>query len=877
MNSNCEKLIGMCCQYFDGGENIQRTEIHDKVNLLNSMMTFNLKDEELEYVKRKLETIIPTTMGGGETLTDQKHTPWLQSRKAEINPYYWSRYKKLLNEKQFGPEVVNQTDIITDEILDLLQDPKIEGRWQRKGLVVGHVQSGKTANYTGLICKAFDSGYKIVIVLAGLLNSLRKQTQERGDEGIVGINSAIRFDDRLLVDKLIGVGKFDHEYTPVTITTVDSDFNRAYANQNQQMLQQYNDPVLFIIKKNVNVIKNVTDWLKANNFDLSKFPLLLIDDEADHATINTRDSHDPTTTNIRIRELLEIFPKNAYIGYTATPFANIFINPETPEEMMNDLFPENFIKSLDPPSNYFGGHRIYVKDELNCVRYIKDYQDILPIKHKIDDHPEILPLSLKESIQNYILVCAIRITRYDGDKNNSMLVNVSRFTGIQGTIRQLIHAYLVELVDSIRSHYALNKTEALKNNVIKTLYDLFYSEYSKINNLTWDSIQKNLNNAASKIQVIEVNGSQRAEKDIDYSKRNYPNGRSIIAVGGLSLSRGITLEGLSISYFLRNSYAYDTLMQMGRWFGYRPGYEDLCRVYMTEESAGYYEHITNATDELRQEFDRMSTMDPPRTPKDFGLAVRNHPEALIVTALNKMRSATKVYRSYNLTSATIQTSYLLTNKQTIESNLNAAGDLYTRLNNIEDKRLLSKHKVWNDINASFVIDFLEQFENHSLSAKSDPEVINKYIREVNSQGILKKWNIVFASPGKSNEIQIPKKLEGVMPSLRKANVRPCNGGILLSQRSLLAENIRTIDLDDSMARRDKPLLIIYLLDCRKKDDQNIPWFSNGIIAYGMQFPGSHILEDISIEATYQANTTYAKQYFGDTIEDADDLGVDIDD
>ena len=180
--------------------------------------------------------------------------------------------------------------------------------------MVGHVQSGKTANYTGVISKAFDSGYKLVIILAGLLNSLRKQTQERIDEGIIGINSAKKLNDLKKEEKLIGVGKYSRDF-PITITTVDSDFNRKYAGENQHALEQYSKPVVFVVKKNVGIIRNLIEWFQSNNFDLSKYPLLLIDDEADHASINTKkDELDPTKTNLRIRELLELFPKKCILG-----------------------------------------------------------------------------------------------------------------------------------------------------------------------------------------------------------------------------------------------------------------------------------------------------------------------------------------------------------------------------------------------------------------------------------------------------------------------------------------------------------------------------------------------------------------------------------
>lgn len=655
MNNNCNQIISAGLMKFSNQLNVTRHDIENFVFqapllLLNNK---NLNQDEKKYCIKNIESRIPTKMGGGQTLTDESHIPWLDSKRGEIDWNFWDRYKILLYQKHFSPNVVGQIDTVTDEILDLLQNPNSPGRWERRGLVVGHVQSGKTANYTGLICKAYDSGYRLVIILAGLLNSLRTQTQERIDEGVIGRNSAIKLNDVGLDEKLMGVGKIDSSNFPITITTVDSDFNLAYAGQNQHALESYSKPIVFVLKKNVKMIENLIGWLKTNNFSLEEYPLLLIDDEADHASINTNKSElDPTKTNRRIRELLDLFEKKIYLGYTATPFANIFIDPDTPEDMENDLFPEHFIKTLDAPSNYFGAKKIYIDKEIDCIRTIDDHKDILPVHHKIDDFPQFLPSSLKIAIKTFILVCTIRDLRGESKKHNSMLINVSRFTGIQSCIRNLVHNEISDIRKSIKNNYALNQNEALLNSTIKSIKTIFEVEFPYLE-YKWAEVQRFLHKAASKIKTVEVNGSPNAEKTLDYTERSYPNGRSVIAVGGISLSRGITLEGLSTTYFLRNSYAYDTLMQMGRWFGYRNNYEDLCRIWMTSQSEGYYRYIANATEELRIEFQKMMNAVPKKTPKDFGLAVRDHPEALTVTARNKMYSAKDVIRSLDLAGRTI--------------------------------------------------------------------------------------------------------------------------------------------------------------------------------------------------------------------------------
>jgi len=880
MNCNLEQIEHTVSMSLDGKE-ITREKILEMVNGIGRIMCPEITENEITILVKNIESKHQITMSLGSTLVDQSHRPWLTDNKENIKWYYWNRYKQLLIKNGFGTTVVGKMDIVTDEILDLLQNPKDDGAWQRKGLVVGHVQSGKTANYAGVVCKALDAGYRIVIIMAGLLNSLRKQTQGRIDSGVIGLDSSLMLHDIAVADKLVGVGLFSHEEQtcPVSITTADADFNKRTATQQQAAIAQFKPPLIFVVKKNVNILKNLIDWLKNNNSNLNYSPVLLIDDESDHASINTkRDELDPTRTNERIRELLKLFPKNVYLGYTATPFANIFINPDTPEEMMNDLFPENFIKTLDAPSNYFGGKRLFVNDELNAIREIEDYPDFLPLKHKKEQLPDFIPESLKESIRVFILVCAIRILRGDENKHNSMLVNISRFTGIQSQIRILIHTYLSELKNAVSNHYALSVDEALKNSSLKLIVETFENEFSFVE-FNWNNIQKVINKAIARIEVIEVNSSSNAEKEIDYSERNYPNGRHIITVGGLSLSRGITLEGLSISYFLRNSIMYDTLMQMGRWFGYRPNYEDLCRIYMTEQAKGWYEHIASAIEELRDEFRKMDELK--KTPKDFGLCVRNHPDSLIVTARNKMRSARTVVREIDLTGRLIETSRLFTDPDKVKFNLEQAEKLIDRLknNNTEEKINNTNHQFFTNVSSNIVRDFVEVFQNHPESSLTDSKSVKEYVKVLAEEEGIDKWNVIFVSvQTKDKDVNInilQNNLKAIIPGIRRT-VSHCTAGIMLSQRKLGSGNIDRIDLREDEVR-ETPLLMVHILDCRITKNKNLskPIFPNGVAAYGISFPGEKNGKRITKLATYQVNTTWMKEQYGSTIETDEDLGSDL--
>jgi len=878
MTSKLETIEHTVSMSLDG-KTVTHELIEERVRNAGVFMNCQLTEDEIQSIIKNLDSRFQFRMGLGSTLEDLSHRPWVRSQSENINWYYWNRYKQLLVKSGFGNNVVGQMDIVTDEILDLFQNPKDDGRWQRKGLVVGHVQSGKTANYAGVVCKALDAGYRIVIIMAGLLNSLRKQTQGRIDNGVIGLDSLLMLNDIPLVEKLVGVGIFSCERWPVSITTAHSDFNKRTATQQQTAIEQYNQPLVFVVKKNVSILRNLIDWLKNNNFSLSEYPMLLIDDESDHASVNTnKEDLDPTKTNERIRELLELFPKNVYLGYTATPFANIFIDPDTPEEMMNDLFPENFIKTLDAPSNYFGGNRVFFEKELNVIRVVDDYEGFLKLKHNIDEAPNFLSKSLKESIKVFVLICAIRILRDQGKKHNSMLVNVSRFTNIQSELRILIHNYIIELRDAVSNYHALNEKEALKNTIFQTIFATWIKEFSQTE-FEWFEVQQVLNKAISRIEIIEVNSSPNAEKEIDYSEHNYPDGRHIITIGGVSLSRGITLEGLSTSYFLRNSIMYDTLMQMGRWFGYRSGYEDLCRIYMTEQAQGWYEHIALATKELRDEFRRMDELK--KSPKDFGLCVRNHDVSLIVTARNKMRSAKTIIREIELTGRLIETTRLFTSSEKVQINFNLMATLFKRLNTkaVQENIRNSTHFFWKCVDSNIIADFVELFQNHPESVLTDSVAVKNYIKTLSEDEKICEWNVLFISvqsPDKKLNIKVlQQELKKIKPGIRKTTKR-CSGsaGIMLSQRKLGAGGIERFDLEKGEVR-EIPLLMVHILDCRLESDQDKPVFPNGVVAYGISFPGKKDGRSIKKTATYQVNTTYMKEQYGAEIENDEDMGDDL--
>lgn len=845
-------------------------------------------DEAAELLARRFEERLGVTMTLGSMLKQREFTPWLDAARETIEPYYWERYRKYLGLKRFPPEVISTLDRATDRVLGLLENPSKEGRWDRRGMVVGHVQSGKTANYAGLICKAADAGYKLVVVVAGLHNNLRNQTQERLDEDFVGRDSA-----RINVDpaqRLVGVGRLDATYRPVTFTTALSDFKKNFAQQLGVALHDLTTPAVFVIKKNTNTLRNLLEWLKENSAHLGSetvdAPMLLIDDEADNASINISHSKgEVSRINGQLRDLLKMFDRSCYVGYTATPFANIFIDPDSEDEMLGeDLFPRDFIVSLNPPSNYFGPTRVFGGDSTEVIRYIDDHSDLLPLKHTIDFNITALPRSLVDALRSFVISRAIRLVRGHEAPHCSMLVNVSRFVAVQGKVANLLHEHLRDIQSSVRLYGALPEARALADSEMGDLHRVWELEFESIIP-DWSVVQELLHKAAAPISVVQVNS--RSSDSLSY-KDHKVTGLNVVAVGGYSLSRGLTLEGLMTSYFLRNSMMYDTLMQMGRWFGYRPDYDDLCRVWMPEEAEGWYAHITESIEMLRDELRSMEAMKA--TPQEFGLKVRSHPDALIITARNKMGSGESVVVRIGLGNQFVETAILRRDADSLEKNRAAARRLTERL--AEGAPPVETESGWffEKARVEPVLSFLQEFQNHEGSMLSDGDPVRRYIQE-RQRDELSDWDILFPSLRSAKDPQ-PDELLGMPINCqhRSAGRRSDEKTLRITEKQRVAsrgvekngltkpqideaerfyqeERPGRTNYPDHIYRtaRTRPLLIIHLLRIHLPDrGPPDPRHPDPVVAWSISFPRTARDED---RVEYVVTTTWLRENYGSEIED----------
>jgi len=819
----------------------------------------------------------------GDVLKDTTVVPWLADARATITPYYWSRYSQSLLDDGWGPQVINVLDQEADRVLNLCGDPREVSPWSRCGLVMGSVQSGKTANYVGLITKAADAGYRTIVVIAGLQNSLRNQTQERIDQGFVGYDST-----KPRGQEPVGVGCRDPRRRPFTFTTRLRDFNRSVAGQLGGRLDDLGEPAVFVIKKNSGVLKSLLLWLSANGVlpgkDKIESPLLLIDDEADNASINTQYSRNEVTKiNDQIRRLLKLFTHSSYVGYTATPFANIFIDPDTSDDMRgDDLFPRSFIVSLDAPSDYFGPEEIFFEHPTHYVRVIDDNDLALPVDHKIDTPIHALPESLREAIRCYLVALAVRSLRGQGDKHSSMLVNVTRFVQLQKTVWSLVSDYVRVLTEACLAWGRLPANQALADRNVAALHETWTREYRDAWP-EWGEVQATLAATAPEVDVVVINGSSNDR--LNYAE--YLHGRKVIAVGGLALSRGLTLEGLIVSYYLRNSIMYDALMQMGRWFGYRPGYQDLCRVFMTEQSADHYEHVADSIAELRDELKQMQQVGA--TPVDFGLRVRKHPDTLMITALNKMGRSEDWEWDVNLGNRLIETSRLDRPDASVTANRLVARQLAENLltNCVLAQPPGTGNYLFEEVSADPVVDFLNRFRNpNDQWPLTNPTTVLNYITpRLNDE--LARWDVMFAGVTST----VSAAIEDIGPmrivcQTRKMDGRRSSPEVLFSRKDRIAgrgaerfglteDQVRLAErhfqedednagrsIPDRMYRdvRSRPLLIIHFIAFTADTDPSIPPQSpppEPVVAWSLSFPSTR---QTARSVTYRLNAAAASEY-----------------
>jgi hypothetical protein len=854
----------------------------------------------------------------GFSVISKDYTPWLTAKSNDIAWRFWNRYKEYLEtEKSIPQPVLKELHRVTDAILDYIHDPADSKSWSRKGLVVGSVQSGKTSNYTALVCKAIDAGYKMVIVLAGMHEDLRTQTQIRIDEGVIGLDTSkgTAFDQK---HERVGVGAMAGAqlYTihPKTTSAPKGDFKKEASAASPVAS---NEPFILVMKKNKRILENFLKWVLATatvvdpkNPDkkvLKNVPLLLIDDEADNASVNTAEIYndngeidpdlEPKTINRLIRRILASFDQSAYVGYTATPQANILIPEGIESDTYNeDIFPESFIFNLGTPDNYYDTDLLFNSQHENpeinpvfkqnggllFIRRVDDSEQVFPPKHKKDLVVKVLPDTLKLAIRHFILVMAARNCRGHLNRHNSMLVHVTRFNDVQEQVKNLIEEEVEYIANLLKAGVKGGASQLLselksiwqQDFVETTIQAKKVVEFDDFSPITWEQVAQELIPAVSKVEVKVLNS--KAKDAIQY-KLHEASGLNVIALGGDKLSRGMTLEGLTISYFIRQSRMYDTLQQMGRWFGYKPGYGDLCRTFTNPVLVLWYRHIDTAMKDLREQFDTMSLEG--LSPKEFGLKVMDHAGTLLVTSQNKMRAGVEIKMGYS-GERVVGTVFSL-EKTAIENNFQALDVFLKQAGHSQGDGA----KIWKSVAANLVVDFLNHIKVPETASHAHPKPISSFIAKQQSRKCLTEWTVVLTA-GLGDEIEIGgvtvnrvKRLSGVIDGKRFSIKNPMSKqdetlDLDEAEKKIAVDVAKQIakdknDGDDSeyslymgqAARRVRPkergLLIVYPIEGLNLSDYVAP--NRCLIAIAYSFPEDENSEKID----YIANEVLRRELFDD--------------
>lgn len=863
-----------------------------------------LTDQDWMKMKRELQGLFNVEQDRGVALMSKKERTrkdknwWTLKEKNHTSLYYWERYKRYMSESHLPHAVIQTIDDDTDTVMDLLENPKTDEPFSTYGMVVGHVQSGKTGNYSALISKAADAGYKFIVVIAGALNNLRDQTQERLNLSFIGRNDGVAQ----------GVGKYrnsDLKHAPITLTTRTADFNKRDADRAGD-LDMGDRPVIMVIKKNGHTLSNVINWLNSRYpAGVKDHSMLLIDDESDYASVNTKEEEDPTSINRKIRELLAIFEQSAYVAYTATPYANIFIDYEASSDQYgDDLFPSDFIYGLKAPTNYFGAKKIFLDTEGKHLEPVFDHEMYLPMNHKKDFVVDELSPSLEEAVRLFVLNIAIRHLRHQGDKHNSMMIHVTRFTDVHHEVYLAVSKYFDQAikhplqVDGKMPDRMSNKSiQALKRT-----FDKFYGDKQLEENHEWDEVLDQLVSVIHTVHMREVH--QQSRVPLIYSDDEPGN---YIVVGGTSLSRGYTLEGLTVSYFLRSTVFYDTLMQMGRWFGYRDGYEDLCHIFSTNDIFYKFQTIIEATEDLMDDLDRMRGLG--LTPSDFGLAVKQHPDSgLLVTARNKLKNTETVQFEMKLDGHIKETSWLDKDEETLANNEKVVERAVQQL---REHREPTEKNLWKDVPREWIQQIFEDFTFYGeeddlfgLYSRMPVKFVKEYIETIDTN-----WDVVIPTGQGQQEIivagesygpyqvrkvdQIDKRYEfrnrqvssgqaeelslstDQIEELKQKDLKRKNQKRRLKERKITVEEI-----DPSLemfsrrkeARRllERPLLMLHFIEATifDKRDRKKEVGKENLVALSVSFPGG--IESGNKNILLQVNKVYLDKLV-DEMQQEEDL------
>jgi hypothetical protein len=770
------------------------------------------------------------------SLLRARESSWYQGPRA--TDVQWPALKDYLkNAKHWDDQAVDAVDAASTEIVSLLEDPTKES-FASRGLVVGYVQSGKTANMTAVIAKAVDAGYNFIVILAGLTNALRGQTQRRLENDIVD--------------------RHRHNWNLLTTNEDDGDFRMPANRQFLMPRKGYAD--IAILKKNKSPLQHFIRTLsRTPRQAMSRLRVLIIDDECDQASVNSsNDEVKLTVINEKIRNILSMLPCVSYVGYTATPFANVLINPYPPNaHTLDDLYPKDFITALPKPMGYFGTEDLFgrspkdageegVDEEgFDMIRRIpsEDERRLQPPSQKAKNsfHPE-MPNSLKEAVLYFLACCAARRARGQKGQHMSMLIHTSAYVVMHERVAELVSRW----ISDVRPELEQNRGDAWErlSSVWTTEGHRLPGTITRERRIALDELRPYLREVLSELEIPVENGF--SDDRLDYVTRT----RTYIVVGGSVLARGLTIEGLMVSYFLRSSSQYDTLLQMGRWFGYRPGYEDLPRIWMTDDLALAFRALATVEAEIRSDIEEYRQRNV--TPMEFAVRIRAIP-GMAVTAANKMRAARVCDVSYS--GKHIQTiRFAHRDARVINANWAAGSSLLSELNGLGLARVNGTRTYFANVPLANVLGFLRKYSVHPSHKELSDQFLLGYVTGRSDQ--LGRWSVALWEPEKSGAPTAQLDGFGEIRLNNRARLKGSTEDVadikaLMSRKDVLIDcpNIVT-DADDwSGLKRAReavvgsiPLLLLYGIDANSRPQsgnarEGLQAVSH-LLGFGIVFPGS---------------------------------------
>lgn len=701
----------------------------------------------------------------------------------------WPSYRDLISTKLPGA-AVEAIDDSTNRILSACANPNNPGD-RRKGLVIGYVQSGKTANYAALIAKGVDAGYRIIIVLAGMYSNLRAQTQAR-------------LANDLAMNKLVGHGRSGQGIAWYQLTDEANDIG---ATNGVGIFNVSANVAVMIVKKNETRLGSVAKFL--NNIPEAQRRargILIIDDESDQATPNTKGQKQLISTiNSRIRDIWKATLTGTYVAYTATPFANVFIDPSDDE----DLYPDDFAMVLPRPNGYMGADTFFDleldadRPEDRTEKYSRtipdsDIEILATSGNDLSSYAPHMTETLAAAIRWFILATAIRAERTSEIAHSSMLLHT--------TARVVAHQRMKDVVDEFLVDLKLNRDS--QEAAFRVIFDreVAVSQLLEVDGERipcWGKVWNRVKEMIGRLKVVIDNGQSD-------DRLVYPDDdpQFVIAIGGGTLSRGLTLEGLVVSYFLRTSNAYDTLLQMGRWFGFRPHYADLARLWVSAGLVEDYAHLARVEADLRAEVGELEREG--RTPRDLAIRVRSHPGRLVITGRDRMWAADVAH--VGLGGTRHQTTLLDKSAAGAAKAQSAVREFVARLHAAGVRELradgVDGSVLFPDVTNEQVEIFLEAYANPGQGAWLQEGAVRGWL-EAHGDGA--HWNVVLVSGARASSARFDFSEKVAVRPVRRAPLKSSNWEPSEETKAGFADGAEIVNIRALMSGGDW-LLDVDLLD-----------------------------------------------------------------